>query len=248
MDHAECKRILPEAETAYLFIHGIAGTPRHFDPLLSLIPSNSSVWNLLLDGHGKGVSDFSATSMKKWETQVRVAVDELSANHRAIYIIAHSMGTLLSIEQAIRCPKIKGLFLLAVPLKLSIKPRLMSNCIKVYFDRIRPDDHWALAAKACYGIGRYLNLLKYLGWLPRYLELFTKIRQIRKILEHLSTPCSVYQSAKDEMVSIRSLDLLRKNPHMDIHTLDCAGHFYYPEDTLNFLKEEIQAYFDQGGI
>ena len=67
MKHKEYKRIVPEAETAVLFIHGIAGTPNHFKDFLPLVPKEFSVYNLLLDGHGGKTEDFSKTSMKKWE-------------------------------------------------------------------------------------------------------------------------------------------------------------------------------------
>ena len=77
MDHREFKRIVPEARSAVLFLHGIVSTPRHFDPLLTLVPEDVSVWALLLDGHGKEVPDFGRTSMKKWETQVQKAILEI---------------------------------------------------------------------------------------------------------------------------------------------------------------------------
>ena len=63
------KEFIKEAEganTAILMIHGIFGTPRHFDDIISLVPDNWSVYNILLDGHGKGVKEFSRTSMAKW--------------------------------------------------------------------------------------------------------------------------------------------------------------------------------------
>ena len=44
-----------------LFVHGIVGTPRHFDFLIDVVPSTVSIYNMLLDGHGYGVRDFSRT-------------------------------------------------------------------------------------------------------------------------------------------------------------------------------------------
>ena len=116
MAHKEYVRIRDNATTAILFIHGIVGTPNHFNEFVSLVPESFSVYNLLLDGHGKEVKDFSKTSMKKWETQVTSAVEELSLTHEKIYIVAHSLGTLLAMEQANRSKKVCRLFLLAVPL------------------------------------------------------------------------------------------------------------------------------------
>ena len=78
MKHKEFIRINDNSNTAILFIHGIVGTPNHFNDFVSLVPESFSAFNLLLDGHGKGVKDFSKTSMKKWETQVDSVVEELS--------------------------------------------------------------------------------------------------------------------------------------------------------------------------
>ena len=54
--HKEYKRIVENSPKALLFIHGILGTPNHFAPFIPLVPENLSVYNLLLDGHGKGVT------------------------------------------------------------------------------------------------------------------------------------------------------------------------------------------------
>ena len=63
--HKEYIREADHANTAILMIHGIFGTPRHFDDIVKLVPDNWSVYNILLDGHGKGVREFSRTSMVK---------------------------------------------------------------------------------------------------------------------------------------------------------------------------------------
>ena len=55
MEHQETVKILPGAEKAVLFLHGIAGTPEHFRKVLALeelVPESWSVYNLRLDGHG----------------------------------------------------------------------------------------------------------------------------------------------------------------------------------------------------
>ena len=66
MDHRAYIRIVEDSDTAVLMIHGIAGSPAHFRDLIPVIPADWSVYNILLDGHGGTVSDFSRTSMKKW--------------------------------------------------------------------------------------------------------------------------------------------------------------------------------------
>lgn len=239
MQHKEYVRKSENSNTAILFIHGIVGTPNHFNEFVSLAPESVSVYNLLLDGHGKSVKDFSKTSMKKWETQVASVVEELSLTHEKIYIIAHSLGTLLAMEQAVKNKKVCKLFLLAVPLSLSLKPKMLVNSLKVYFDRIRPEDYEALAAKKCYGIEKDKNPLHYIGWIPRFLELFAKIRQTRNNITLLNTPCIAYQSAKDEMVSRRSEKHLKRNSNILVKQLKNSGHYYYDKEDFAFLLSEF---------
>jgi len=234
--HTEYRRIVSNADKAILFIHGIVGTPNHFRIFLPLIPDNMSVYNLLLDGHGKGVIDFANTSMAKWEQQVEDAVAELSATHKEIYIAAHSMGTLFAITQAIQNPTVKKLFLLAVPLKLFLQPRVFSNAMKVYLGKVSPADAVAMASKKCYGIAPDKNLLHYLGWIPRYLELFRKIKATRKQLPQLTTPCLVFQSAKDELISKGASKILNKIPCVRVQELAGSGHYYYEKEDLALLQ------------
>lgn len=237
--HREYKRIAEHPNKAILLIHGIVGTPNHFSSLLPLIPDTISVYNILLDGHGKGVKDFSQTSMKKWEAQIAVAVSELASNHNEIYIVAHSLGCLLAIEQAVNNPKVSKLFLLAVPLKLFLKPKMLVNSCKVYFNRIDPLDEEALAAKACYGIDSDKNLLHYLGWAPRFIELFSKIRKTRDLIGSVSISCIACQSSKDEMVSRKSATLLAQNTNISVTELKNSGHYYYAKQDLTLIKAKF---------
>ncbi len=244
MTHKPEKRIVEGAEKAILFVHGILGTPNHFAEFIKLVPKDVSVYNMLLDGHGKTAWDFGKTSMNKWEAQVETAVTELLTKHNEILIVAHSMGTLFAIEQAVKNDGISRLFLLAVPIKLFIKPRMLSNVVKVYLNRIRPDDNIALAAKKCYGIQPDKNLFRYIGWLPRYLELFSKIRRTKKILPTLKTKCVAYQSAWDEMVSKKSISYLKNNSSMATAALKNSTHYYYEKKDFALLLSAFEKFIN----
>ena len=63
MKNKALDRIVPQSDTAVLFIHGIIGTPNYFNRFIPLIPEDWTVCNLLLDGHGKGI-DASGCSFK----------------------------------------------------------------------------------------------------------------------------------------------------------------------------------------
>lgn len=243
--HREYKRIIENSKKVILFIHGILGTPNHFECFISLVPDNISVYNVLLDGHGKGVKEFSKTSMKKWKKQIDDIVNELCSSCEEIYIVAHSMGCLLALEQSVKNSKISKMFLLAAPLKLSLKPQMFINSLKVYFNKIDVDDEVGMAAKKCCGIHHDKNIFKYFGWIPRFLELFSEIKQTRNIINKVSVPCSVYLSCKDEMVSLSSQKFLKDNSNFLITQLEKSGHFFYEEYDLEFLKNDFINFISQ---
>lgn len=235
--HREYKRIASTSEKAVLFIHGIWGTPNHFSELLPLVPENVSVHNILLDGHGKGVKDFSKASMQKWQAQVSEVVNELAQMHEEIYIAAHSLGALLAIEQAVRNLKITKLFLLAVPLKLCLTPKMFINSAKVYFGIISNEQ--LMAAQRCCGITHDKNILLYLRWLPRFMELFSRIRTTRKLVSSVKIPCVACQSQKDEMVSVKAQKLLKNTAGISLVRLENSGHYYYGGNDGEVLKQSF---------
>ena len=240
--HQEFRRVVPAADTAVLFIHGIVGTPRHFDDLIPLLPDTVSVHNLLLAGHGGSARDFARASMTAWEQQVEAAIAALAKTHPHIYLVAHSMGALLSIEAALHHKEVEKLFLLAVPLRIALTPAMARNSWKVYGGNIAPNDHAALAAQRCCGVAQTKNPLPYLGWIPRFLELFSKIRAVRKLLPKLTTPSLAVQSMKDELVSPRAMDELRRNPHITLLPLPHSGHYDYPPADKAALHEAFTAF------
>ena len=233
-------RISENAKTAVLFIHGIIGTPAHFKDFVSLVPESFSVCNLLLDGHGKGVEDFSKTSMNKWKNQVREKVEELKQSHENIIIAAHSMGTLFAINEAFLSPdKISCIYLLAAPLKIFLRPQALKNAVKVYFNKISPQDTIGKATREAYGIERDKRFWKYLGWIPRYLELFSEIKKTRELIPLLKTRVLCFQSENDEMVSMKALEYLKKNENISLEILKNSYHFYYNDEDYKLILDKF---------
>ena len=230
MDHREYIRTVPGSRMAVLMIHGIAGTPAHFRQFEPLIPQDWSVYNILLDGHGKEVEDFSATSMKKWRSQVSATLEELLSRHEKVLIVAHSMGTLFAIRAAVDHPdRIPLLFLLSVPTRPWVRFSTWLTCLRVAFGA---EDPAATAMRNDTSIRLHRKLWRYIGWVPRLLELLAEIRQVRKLLPRLEVPCLTFQSHTDELVSARSCKDLENHPWIHNTVLHGSGHFAYgPEDS-----------------
>ncbi len=235
-------RIVDGADTAVLFIHGIAGTPEQFKDLLPLVPPEWSICNLLLDGHGKAPRDFAKTSMVKWEAQVSDAVDRLLATHDRLLLVGHSMGTLHSLQQVLDHPgQIDGLFLEAVPLYCRVKPAMSWKTFFAAMGWYRPGSKTAQIIDYT-SIHILPRKLAYFGWLPRFLELLEKSRRTRKALLDVHVPCRCIQSRHDELVSRRSLKALLKHPGFQVDELPNSSHFAYSPEDLETLKAHFQSF------
>lgn len=246
--HEEYIRIVPEADTAVLFLHGICGTPDHFRELIALerlVPEGISVYNLLLDGHGGSVADFAKTSGEKWRKQVEEAYKKLSEDHDRILIVGHSMGTLFALQLAAEYPeKVKKLFLLAVPMRPWLKPTLIKDLLLMVFGKLEnaPPHRIALAKAA--GICTTWKLWQYIPWIPRFLDLFRDIGRTERIMGDVTAECICWQSQKDELVLRRSEKILERNPNFQIVKLKDSSHFYYEtadrEEILKTFENWIQ--------
>lgn len=238
MTGKEYIRTVPNAKTAVLFIHGIMGTPDHFNDLIASVPDSFSIHNLVLDGHSKGVRDFSKTSMKNWEAQADTAFHALASTHERVIVVGHSMGTLLSVDLAVNYPdKVPLLFLLNVPLIPRVTLRAVRHSLRVLFECVREDRADEVAARAAYGIEIDRRLWLYIGWVPRFLELFKKARDTRYKLPQINVRCLAFQSHHDELVSNRSKKILRKHPNIITTSLTESSHYLYAEnDKKNLLR------------
>lgn len=244
MNHQEYIKEVKSASTCILFIHGILGSPNHFDDFIPLIPSDYSIYNILLDGHGKGVKDFAKTSKSKWISQIEKTLMSLSNKFENIYIVAHSMGTLLTLQNITKYSKIKSCFLLATPLKIILKPSMVLTSIKIYLNKIKETDIKTQEAKRCYGISSDYNIFKYLGWIPRFLDLFSLSKKTKKIINNINIPCFVYLSKEDEVISTKSRKLLDSNNYMHVDVLNKSSHFYYEKQDKEYLLHQFKIFIE----
>lgn len=233
MDHKEYIRICPGADIAVFMVHGICSTPRHFDFLLSSIPENVSVYNILLDGHGKDVKAFSKTSMKKWKKQVDERLEELCRHHSSVIVVGYSLGTLLTVELAEKYPQIKGMLLLNMPLRIRVRPVMVPRVLRFSLGKTRLSDPVEAAMYQDISIRLTPLLWRYISWLPHFVSLLHLSGQCKKTVSSLNIPCCALFGHKDELVSFRSTACLAGNSHVTCMVFENSGHCYYEPEFKN---------------
>ncbi len=241
MKHQPYIRHVAGAEKAVLFIHGFLGSPRHFDAFISRVPAHIAVYNILLEGHGKTVLDFANASMDGWKQQVETVMQDLLSHYQKVIIVAHSMGTLFAIELANRYPdRVESMFLLGVPFRICVKPVAAINTIKTLFHFVDEQDEVAKAYQNAHSVQLNLKFWQYLGWVPRYLELFQESRRGRREILKICVPCYIFQSAKDELVSIKSMRDIPKKEHIVAVVLKRSAHFIYDKEEFEKLLKAFE--------
>lgn len=230
---------IPGGDTVVLFIHGIIGSPKYFDFFISELPPKYAVHNILLDGHGKNVQDFANTSMEKWKKQVYNTVQQLAEEYKNIVIVAHSMGTLFAIDMSVKFSQVKMIFLLNSPLKVYVKASDTINVFKGGLKLDSPNDMRTKSMKKVCSIALSNEVWRYLGWIPRYSELFKEIRFTRGIVGQVKVPCYVFQSKNDELVSSKSVDFIKENTNFNLTVLENSTHFSYSESDKKYMVGKL---------
>ena len=240
MLHEPYIRKVENAQIAVLMIHGIVGSPSHFKDLLPLIPENWSVYNILLPGHGGEVEDFSKSSMTAWKACAQEHFDDLCSQHEKVVLIGHSMGTLFSIQMALQRPEMVAfLMLIDVPLRLGIKLFGVRNLIRFAFGTLDLSDPVQEATSRICSIPPTMRIWRYLGWIPRMVELLRQMYLTAKLISDLQIPAIAFQSKHDELVSARSDRILLDSSNVETHVLECSTHFYYHHNDVETVRTAL---------
>lgn len=229
-----------ENKTAVLFIHGILGTPRHFDFLIEILPEGFTAKSLLLPGHGGSTRDFGKSSMAQWMEQCESALSELSKTHKRVLLVGHSMGSLLSVRLALKHPgKVSGIFALAIPLRIRFGIRALASSLHTAFAPPETDSPFQRACREACSVKLSKNPFAYLPWIPRFLELFALSREIRKTMPEIKIPCTAIQSVKDELVSPASV---KYTAGAKTTVLPSSTHYYYSEEDRELIEKEFRKF------
>ena len=241
MNHKEYVRLVSGADTAVLFLHGIVGTPRHFDerlPLVHLVPDKWSIYNILLPGHGASVDAFSASSMEEWKRYVWKTFDRLASTHRKVILVGHSMGTLFATQLAVeKGEKIPFLFLLASPICPKVSFAAVQHSVGLVFPHGHGDPRIRRAMSHSGSVRLTKKLWKYIPWIPNFWDLLAEARDTKRLLPKLQTKTIVFQSKSDELVSRRSEEYLSQCADIRITVLENSTHFYYTGPEIRMVQQ-----------
>lgn len=238
--HRPFKKEVPGAHRCILCLHGFLGSPAQFRPFFPFFPPDYSVYALLLDGHGGSTRDFGRSSMEKWQQQAKNAVRRLSEQYTEIYIIAHSMGTFFAIEASLAFPQVKGIFLLATPLKIHIGRTAFSNSVKAFLGLHKADDPVGRAYMEAHSVALSKKPWEYIRWIPRCRELFRESRAMRETIVRTAVPCRILQSERDELVSRTALCYIPDKPNIITTILPGARHFIYTDENMQTIAAALR--------
>lgn len=239
MAHKTYIKEVPGGKTAVLFIHGILGSTEHFERFIPKLSDTISVFNILLAGHGGSVSDFGKASMTQWKEQAASEAERICNAYENVFIVAHSMGTFFAMEAAkLHTDKIKGIILLQSPLVIGVKPAAAINTFKSFF-HIFDKDETSRAYSAAHSVELNYKIWEYASWIPRYIELFRGSKRARTTITEISTPCLIFQSRKDELVSMKSVSHIPKKSNITLRILEKSAHFIYDEEDEKMMADAI---------
>ena len=184
------------------------------------------------------------TKRLKWKKQTEEILLEMMEKYSEIYIVGHSMGTLFAIELAVKYPeRVKKLFLLQSPLKIGVRATALENTMKALFGHYSPDDIEAEEYSRAHSVKLNKRLWQYIGWIPRYMELFALSREGRETIKKLNTPCIIFQSKKDELVSIKSVHFVPHKGNIRLEILKGSKHFMYSREDFEIMNREFKKLF-----
>lgn len=239
MDHKPFIKETGNNKCAVLMLHGILSTPRHFDFLLPAIPTDVSIYNILLDGHGGSVKDFSKTNMKKWKQQVDETLTDLCSRYEKVVVVGFSMGTLLAIDAQKNHRNVSSLLLLNCPLRIFVRPKMHIWSIRICFGLENKNNVHMMKCKDDTSINLTRKMWKYIAWIPNGLSLLTLSKDCRKIANNIDVPCIAYFGRKDELVSVKSAKYLKDNKYAETTVFDSAGHFFIEESDKEKIRKSL---------
>lgn len=234
----------PFSDKIVIFIHGILEGNMQFRNLGAIAYKEGySIALLLLPGHGETGEAFAEANLDEWTHYVNDYIYQMQQEYNHIILVGHSMGSLLAVGYAAHFPgKIDALVLIAVPLIIKLKPRVMIGAIKIASGKIPKKDPYVIAECKAISVGKTKSYT-YMKWIPRYIDLFILIAYTRKQLRKIKKPVLISHSKKDEFISLKSLKLVQQQlKNSSTVMLEDSGHFCYHSSDIMKLESAFKRF------
>ena len=206
-----------------VLIHGFTGSPPEMQPLAEAFNAEGyGVQVPLLVGHGTTLSDLMEVHPQQWIDPLDALITRLLSEGQKVVLAGLSLGSILSLQLALRYPQIKALLLYSPPVR-SGDPRRFLAPLLIRFTQSLPkpasDFFDPSAAERLWSYDRYPVATS-----ARVLDL---ISRTRKQLTQIQQPLLAIASRHDKVISSSGIELLMSNVRSspcELHWLERSGH------------------------
>jgi carboxylesterase len=232
---------LPGGPVGALMLHGFLGSPTSSRPLATYLSQHGIAAHCpLLPGHGELPDKMFGLQRQRWLDEAEEALAALRQHADEIYIVAHSMGTVLGAHLALRHHDIRGMAMLAPLYKVPNRALHLMRPLRYVMPWFYP---WRLKPLRRLARERVLDLYPDLdvsdpqvrAWLPRATRIPTgaieEMRQLaafgRRLWHRLHLPVIILQGEKDIAVrpgAARAVYELVGSDDKAFHLFPHAGH------------------------
>ncbi|WP_126428538.1 alpha/beta hydrolase [Brevibacillus marinus] len=213
-----------------LIFHGFAGDIYEVLPLAqALKEAGYAVECPTLDGHGLSRRHLAASTRHNWLASAEEAYKRLAMRAERIVLIGFSMGGLLAVQIAARCPA-EFLVLINTPYFYWDIGQAFRNLNRDFRSHL----------------SRYLNSLLRIP-LSSMLQFRLLLAETKRLLPTVVCPCLILQAKQDDTVKAISAEYLKRQ----LGSADCSLH-YFPasghkllldveaEQAIQLIKERIE--------
>jgi carboxylesterase len=206
-----------------ILIHGFTGSPSEMQLLAaSLNAEGYGVEVPLLVGHGTNLNELMGVYPQQWLDPLDALITRLLSEGQSVVLGGLSLGSILSLQLALRYPQIKALLLYSPPVR-SGDPRRFLAPLFIRFTQTLPkpasDFFDPIAAERLWSYDRYPVATS-----ARVLDL---ISRTRKQLSEVQQPLLAIASRRDKVISHSGIELLMRTVQSsprELHWLERSSH------------------------
>lgn len=231
---------------AVLLLHGWTSTAFELRGLGKLLHKNGfTAYAPLLRGHGTNPKDLESVSWKDWYADADKALDALTKEHQAVFVVGTSIGGNLALLLSQRRKDIVGVVLLATPFRLRNERFGYSFLKMVSLFQLYKKKRYPPTLR---GLGASTRFTSY----PQYpiksaFEAYDLIQCSRKNIHHISQPCLMAQSYNDHLVVRDSLERLYdgvgSSQKKKFYVYD-AYHTFIADPDKGYVHQEILRFLE----